>query len=274
MKGSFCRGITRADLFADGFFFSIKENYKSKTVLGGVLFIIYVVVMAVIGVLNFITFCQRSRYTQSVSYDTNDKPVNKLGMMFSIYIDQKEAESSNNVWSMVELSASIKGTPTTLTSCTNAFCLPDDTSLDKDDFIDITLKIKDANQVTALTNLLAQSSVSLVLSSTQTYINMDSVSEPYAEIKETREQPLSININSRVDLLAVPQKIKTDTNPFFTFFNDDEGATINFAGVSVKQIATPAASSVLCSFHIVPSSYKVVTRITYQKFLEYLAELV
>ncbi len=72
--------IKSFDYFGDTLNFTIQKKRKYQTLLGGVLYLLFAIFVIIIAIINFVSFCQRKRFSQS-KYITN-KNTNDINLSY------------------------------------------------------------------------------------------------------------------------------------------------------------------------------------------------
>ena len=270
--------IKSFDYFGDTLNFTIQKKRKYQTLLGGVLYLLCAIFVIIIAIINFVSFCQRKRFSQS-KYITN-KNTNDINLsyQFGFNIDGTIIDSNTNAFvNYFDIFVYKKENLLSYTINDKLFSI-NDITISNEQTLRTVIQIKNgltSQQLNDLSSYLTSHDVQIDISYDKYYIDMSSYSEPIKSIKENIKFPLSYEISSQINIDAINEKFNNDANIIITKFKSKYFTSLTPSELSYTMKYRDANSNMpLASINIIPKEYVLVTERTYEKLLDFISWIV
>lgn len=270
--------IKSFDYFGDTLNFTIQKKRKYQTLLGGVLYLLFAIFVIIIAIINFVSFCQRKRFSQS-KYITN-KNTNDINLsyQFGFNIDGTIIDSNTNAFvNYFDIFVYKKENLLSYTINDKLFSI-NDITISNEQTLRTVIQIKNgltSQQLNDLSSYLTSHDVQIEISYDKYYIDMSSYSEPIKSIKENIKFPLSYEISSQINIDAINEKFNNDANIIITKYKSKYFTSLTPSELSYTMKYRDANSNMpLASINIIPKGYILVTERTYEKLLDFISWIV
>ena len=270
--------IKSFDYFGDTLNFTIQKKRKYQTLLGGVLYLLCAIFVIIIAIINFVSFCQRKRFSQS-KYITN-KNTNDINLsyQFGFNIDGTIIDSNTNAFvNYFDIFVYKKENLLSYTINDKLFSI-NDITISNDQTLRTVIQIKNgltSQQLNDLSSYLTSHDIQIEISYDKYYIDMSSYSEPVKSIKENIKFPLSYEISSQINIDAINEKFNNDANIIITKFKSKYFTSLTPSELSYTMKYRDANKNMqLASINIIPKEYVLVTERTYEKLLDFISWIV
>lgn len=270
--------IKSFDYFGETLNFTIQKKRKYQTLLGGVLYLLCAIFVIIIAIINFVSFCQRKRFSQSkyiTNKNTND--IN-LSFQFGFNIDGTIIDSNTNAFvNYFDIFVYKKENLLSYTINDKLFSI-NDITISNAQTLRTLIQIKNgltSQQLNDLSSYLTLHDVQIEISYDKYYIDMSSYSQPIKSIKENIKFPLSYEVSSQINIDAINEKFNNDANIIITKYKSKYFTSLTPSELSYTMKYRDANSNMqLASINIIPKGYVLVTERTYEKLLDFIAWIV
>lgn len=270
--------IKSFDYFGETVNFTIQKKRKYQTLLGGVLYLICAIFVIIIAIINFVTFCQRKRFTQS-KYITNRKLKDiNLSFQFGFNIDGTIIDSNTNKFvNYFDILVYKKENLISYTINDKLLSI-NNIVISNDQILRTLIQLKQgltSQQLNDLSSYFTVHDVQIEILYDKYYIDMSSYSEPIKSIKENITFPLSYETTSQINIDVINEKFNNDANIIITKFKSKNFTSLIPSELSYTMKYRDTNNNIqLATINIIPKGYEIITERTYEKLLDFISWIV